>query len=53
MPLLGRAGRVSGTRELVVPGLPYVVVYLLEGDDLDGVVAILRIIHGAMRWPSE
>jgi toxin ParE1/3/4 len=28
-PAKGRPGRVSGTRELVIPGTPYVVMYRL------------------------
>lgn len=52
MPRLGRTGRVEGTRELVVPGLPYVMVYVAEEDD-DAAVVILRVIHGAMRWPPD
>jgi toxin ParE1/3/4 len=44
-PRLGRPGRVAGTRELVVTGSPYVVVYRLE----PGEVVILRVLHGAPR----
>ena len=40
-------GRVPGTRELVVTGTPYVVVYRIEPD----AVVILRVLHGAQRWP--
>lgn len=40
-------GRVPGTRELVVPGTPYIVVYRVE----PLAVLILRILHGAQRWP--
>ncbi|MGE0457522.1 MAG: type II toxin-antitoxin system RelE/ParE family toxin [Bauldia sp.] len=29
-PRIGRPGRISGTRERVVSGLPYVVVYLID-----------------------
>jgi toxin ParE1/3/4 len=48
-PKKGRAGRVDDTRELVVPGTPYVVVYRLK----DTGVQILSILHGAQRWPSH
>lgn len=41
-PMLGRAGRVEGTREIVVPGLPYLVVYRVDADR----VTILRVFHG-------
>jgi toxin ParE1/3/4 len=47
-PRSGRRGRVKGTRELVVSGTPYIVVYrVLAGD-----VTILRVLHGAQQWPK-
>ncbi|MFZ5617177.1 MAG: type II toxin-antitoxin system RelE/ParE family toxin [Pseudomonadota bacterium] len=49
-PFLGRVGRLESTRELVVPGLPYVVVYSLP-DQYH--VVIERILHGARQWPPE
>lgn len=45
-PESARPGRVAGTRELVVTGTPYVVVYRVER----GAVVILRLLHGAQRW---
>ena len=45
-PALGRPGRVLSTRELVI-GTPYVVMYRIE----QSVVLVLRILHGAQRWP--
>jgi toxin ParE1/3/4 len=47
-PRLGRSGRVEDTRELVVGGTPLVVVYRIEAD----VVLVLRLLHGAQRWPE-
>jgi toxin ParE1/3/4 len=47
-PLIGHAGRVPDTRELVISGLPYVVIY----KPLPDLVAVLRILHGAMQWPQ-
>jgi len=47
-PLVGRAGRVAGTRELVVVGTPYVVAYRIRGQQ----IAILAVFHGAQRWPA-
>ena len=47
-PGIGRPGRVDGTRELVLSGLPYIVVYRAG----PGAVAIVRVIHGAMNWPG-
>jgi toxin ParE1/3/4 len=46
-PMQGRTGRTPSTRELVLPGLPYVAVYRVG----EGVVEILRILHGAQEWP--
>jgi toxin ParE1/3/4 len=46
-PKRGKPGRIKETRELVVAGLPYVVVYLLA----DERVVILRVLHGAQDWP--
>ncbi len=45
-PLSGRIGRVGGTRELVVQRTPYIVIY-----SSNGIVVLLRILHGAQRWP--
>lgn len=46
-PTMARPGRVAGTRELVVVGTPYVVVYRIEPT----AVVVLRVLHGAQRWP--
>lgn len=48
-PWLGRPGRVPGTRELVVAGTPYLVPYRVQEDE----VLILRVLHGAQRWPPQ
>ncbi len=48
-PGLGRAGRVPGTRELVVPGTPYLVPYRVRGDRLE----IVAVFHGRQRWPEK
>lgn len=45
-PQSGRPGRALGTRELVVPGTPYIVAYRVE----QAAVVILRLLHGAQRW---
>lgn len=46
-PEMGRLGRVSRTREFVVP--PYVVVYRLRRAE----IVIVAIIHSARRWPDS
>ena len=45
--LAGRPGRKPGTRELILPGLPWLAVYRV-GED---VVEIRGILHGAQRFP--
>jgi toxin ParE1/3/4 len=47
-PAMGRAGRIPGTRELVLPDLPYIVPYRVEEQS----VVILRVLHTARRWPE-
>ena len=48
-PHMGRAGRVSGTRELVVPRTPYIVPYRIRNNRLQ----VLRVYHGARKWPER
>jgi toxin ParE1/3/4 len=48
-PNLGRAGRVDGTRELIVVDLPYVIVYRV----LEDTVRILAVIHTSRQWPRR
>ena len=47
-PRSGRIGRMPETRELVVSGTPYIVVYLISDD-----VELIRVLHGAQKWPPE
>lgn len=46
-PLIGRPGRVSGTRELVISRTPFIVIYRLTETRIE----ILRVLHGAQQWP--
>jgi addiction module RelE/StbE family toxin len=48
-PLKGREGRIDSTRELVVSGLPYIIVYKVART----AIQILHIYHGARNWPEE
>ena len=48
-PEMGRKGRVKGTRELVVPGVPYIVAYRIK----DRVIQILTVYHAARKWPDR
>jgi toxin ParE1/3/4 len=47
-PTSGRTGQVSGTMELVITNLPYIVVYRLA----NGAVEILRVLHTSTDWPE-
>jgi len=46
-PERGRPGRKVGTRELIFEGLPYLAVYRVRDEALE----VIRILHGAQRWP--
>lgn len=48
-PGLGRPGRVIDTRELVITRTPDLVPYRVIGN----AVAVLRLLHGAQRWPER
>jgi toxin ParE1/3/4 len=48
-PALGKAGRVIKTRELVVAGTPYIVIYRVKGNRME----ILRIFHSARQWTEK
>ena len=48
-PRVGRVGRVNGTREIVVLRTPYLLVYRITSSS----VRILRVYHGARKWPAR
>jgi toxin ParE1/3/4 len=48
-PAIGRAGRVLGTRELVIGHLPYIVAYRVRDKDVE----ILRVLHTSRTWPEQ
>lgn len=48
-PNMGRAGRVPGTRELVISDTPFIAPYRVRGD----CVEVLAVFHGARKWPES
>jgi toxin ParE1/3/4 len=46
-PHKGRPGRKPNTRELVIPGLPWLAIYRIR----EHAVEVSRILHGAQRLP--
>ena len=46
---IGRTGRVSGTKELIVPKTPYIVPYRVKADTIQ----ILRVYHMSRKWPER
>ena len=49
-PRAGRQGGVKNTRELVIDGLPFIVIYRehIAANSLE----ILRVLHDAQQWPT-
>lgn len=48
-PDAGRSGRIHGTRELVIAGTPFILPYRVVRNS----VQILRVLHGARKWPEQ
>jgi addiction module RelE/StbE family toxin len=48
-PLSGRVGKNKGTRELVVPGLPYIIPYRVVND----AILISSVVHTSRSWPKR
>jgi len=48
-PEMGRVGRVAGTRELIIPRIPFIVPYRVQSEQVE----ILAVIHAARRWPES
>ena len=46
-PRIGRAGRVDGTREFVVAGTPYILIYRVGKQRID----VLHVFDARQAWP--
>lgn len=51
--LTGRPGRVAGTYEKSVTGLPYILAYVITQAGGEEAVAIVRVIHTSRDWTAE
>jgi addiction module RelE/StbE family toxin len=47
-PYIRHAGRVEGTREFVIAGLPYILPYQIAGQE----IRILAVMHTSRKWPD-
>jgi addiction module RelE/StbE family toxin len=47
-PRIYRAGRVAGTREMVVRS-NYLVIYTVDVET----ITVLRVLHAAQQWPPQ
>jgi toxin ParE1/3/4 len=48
-PEMGRPGRASGTRELVVPDTPFIIPYRVKENRLE----LIAVLHGRQKWPGN
>ena len=48
-PGLGRAGRIEGTRELVVRRYPYIIAYRQAAERVE----VLAVVHSSRLWPES
>lgn len=48
-PECSRAGRILGTRELVLTDIPYIIPYRVK----DNYIEILRVLHTSRQYPAE
>ena len=49
-PSVGRLGRVKGTRELVIDGVPFILIYRFH--QRLNQVQVLRVLHDSQQWPK-
>jgi toxin ParE1/3/4 len=52
-PNMGHKGTQPGTREMLVPRLPYIIVYRIESHAKEEWLAIIGVYHGAQRRPGQ
>ena len=47
LPATGRVGRIKGTREVVLAGIPYIIPYRVGRD-----IEIITVMHAHQKWPK-
>lgn len=47
LPATGRAGRIKGTREVVLADTPYIIPYRVGRD-----IEIITVMHAHQKWPK-
>lgn len=48
-PHMGRRGHLAGTREVVIPRLPYYAAYRVR----ESTIEVFAVIHTARNWPNK
>ena len=49
----GHPGRVEGTYEKSVSGLPYIIAYVIDRTGDAEAIVVLHVIHAARDWRAE
>lgn len=49
-PRAGRQGRLKNTRELVIDGIPFIVIYREHINT--NRIEVLRVLHDSQQWPT-
>ena len=47
LPATGRAGRIKGTREVVLADIPYIIPYRVGRD-----IEVITVMHAHQKWPK-
>jgi addiction module RelE/StbE family toxin len=48
LPAAGRIGRITGTREVVLSDIPYIIAYRVRQD-----IEIITVMHASQKWPKK
>ena len=48
LPTAGRIGRITGTRELVLSDILYIIPYRVRQD-----IEIITVMHASQKWPKR